>query len=266
MPQNVQSETIARAIIPGNAPNHSNSGDNVGAQGESLEALKDNFTVKEGVLSLIETGETSTKKVDNQKSVTWSSLVQKNIPSDRPQSSNVSFTYNEDGTVNLVPSDEFLEKGRKQWYTSIIGHFIGGSFDFKFVREQTLKLWKNRGLSRVYYSSKGYFTLRFGTIAEKDAVLALNAVQIGDKTFYLKPWMEGSKFRRNVIAKVPCWIKLIDVPHSYWSRKGLTAIAETISPTLKFDEATSKFEPLKFSRVQIELSYSHQGPQASLFQ
>lgn len=72
--------------------------------------------------------------------------------------------------------------------------------------------------------------------------------------------MEGSKFRKNIITKVPCWIRLNNVPHSYWSRKGLTAIAETIGPVLKFDENTSRFEPLKFARVQIELAYSAPHP------
>lgn len=263
IPQNIQSsnnaETSKGAIASGNTPKQTHFSANDCAQDESLEALKDNFIVKEGVPSLNVAGETSTKKTD--KLVILSSLA-KNIPGYQPHSTNVSFTYNEDGNVNLIPSDEFLDEGRKQWDTSIIGHFIGSSFDFKFVSEKTMKLWKNKGLSRVYYSSRGYFTLRFGTIAEKDAVLALNAVQIGGKTLYLKPWMEGSKFRNNVIAKVPCWIKLINVPHSYWSRKGLTTIAETIGPALKFDEATSKFEPLKFARVQIELSQSAPRPQS----
>lgn len=34
--------------------------------------------------------------------------------------------------------------GTKLWETSIIGYFIGGSFDYKFVREQTMKMWSNK--------------------------------------------------------------------------------------------------------------------------
>lgn len=119
-----------------------------------------------------------------------------------------------------------------------------------------MKLWKNKVLSRVYFSSKGYFTFRFGSLEEKDAIFRLNTVQMGGRTLYLKPWMEGSKFRKNILDKVSCWIRLVDVPHSYWSREVLSAIAGTVGPPLKFDEITRKFEPLKFSRVQVELTYS----------
>ncbi|KAL8149116.1 hypothetical protein AgCh_006209 [Apium graveolens] len=139
-------ETTTEAITPtqGKTPDQTHSKDNASELAESVEALKANFTIKEGVLSLVEIGKTS-------------------------------------DTVNLVRSDEFLEKGTRQWDTSIIGHYIGSSFDFKFVRDQTMKLWKHKGLSRVYYSSRGYFTLHCGTVEGTDAVLAINTVQIGTK-------------------------------------------------------------------------------------
>lgn len=228
----------------------------------SLHKLQENLVISKGILTLTnpEKGECSKQNEAPSKNVSWSSLVQRNIPNEKHHNSNVAFTYNGDGLVNLMPSDEFLHNGRKQWDTSIIGHFIGGSFDFKFVREQTFKIWKNGGLSKVYYSSKGYFTMRFNSVEAKDAALGLHSVQIGGKTMYLKPWMEGSKFRKNILDKVSCWIRLVDVPFSYWSSKGLTAIADTIGPTLKFDEATSRFEPLKYARVQIELSYKALRP------
>lgn len=37
---------------------------------------------------------------------------------------------------------KFLTNARKLWSSSIIGHFIGGSFEFIFVRDQAFKFWK----------------------------------------------------------------------------------------------------------------------------
>lgn len=83
----------------------------------------------------------------------------------RPQPNlHALFFHNEDGSISLMPSEEFLDNTHKQWDSSLIGHFIGGSFDFKFVRDQVFIIWKAKGLSLVYNSSKGYFTFRFGTI------------------------------------------------------------------------------------------------------
>lgn len=96
--------------------------------------------------------------------------------------SEIKVTYNEDESANICPPRDFLLNARNQWNISLIGHFIGGSFSFKFVREQALKLWSNLGLTRVYYSSKCYFTFRFNTLEERNNILGLNSVQIGGKT------------------------------------------------------------------------------------
>ncbi|XP_074377040.1 uncharacterized protein LOC141718557 [Apium graveolens] len=147
----------------------------------------------------------------------WSSFVAKNIPSTgTSQTDNVQIIFNEDGSATLKPPTEFLANARKLWNTSLIGHFIGGSFDFKFIRDHAFKLWKIR--------------------------------------------MEANKFKKNVIETVPCWVKFEEVPHSYWSREGLTFLAKAVGIPLKFDENTARFEPLRFASVQVPLSYSSPRP------
>lgn len=96
-------------------------------------------------------------------------------------------------------------------------------------------------------------------MVEKDAALNLNSGQIGGKTMYFMSWMEGSHFK-NVLSRVSCWVKFVDVPYSYWSKNGLNLIAKTIGKPMKFDEATSRLEPLKFSLIQVELEYSTPSP------
>ncbi|XP_074342079.1 uncharacterized protein LOC141679484 [Apium graveolens] len=199
-----------------------------------------------------------TVDVNTQKQNTWSSIVTKNIPSKEPASSETAkVTFNEDGSATIQPPKNFLASVRKNWSTSIIGHFIGGSFEFRFVREQAFKLWKNHGLSRVFYSSKGNFTFKLNSEIEKQKILGLNSVVMGGRTLYLMPWMEANKFKKNVIETVPCWIKLKDVPHSYWSREGLTHIAKAIGSPLKFDEITARFEPTKYASVQVPVQDEH---------
>lgn len=83
---------------------------------------------------------------------------------------------------------------RKQWDSSLIGHFVSGSFSFKFIHEQAMKLWGNLGLVKVFFNFKGYYTFKFNSIAEKDKILALNVVNISGKPLYLLPWIEGSYF------------------------------------------------------------------------
>lgn len=196
-----------------------------------------------------------------KKNVSWSDMVRQNIPNDTPRPRpRAGFSCNEDGSVNLIPTREFLIQARKQWDSSCIGHFIGGGLDFKFVKDRALSMWRKKGLQNVYHNSKGYFTFRFGNIEEMQYVLRLNSVQIGGRTLYLQPWMESCEFKRNVIEKMTCWIKLGEVPPTYWSCDGLTMISGLIGKPLMFDEITSQFQPLKYARVQIELEYSAPMP------
>lgn len=102
----------------------------------------------------MEPGERS-NAANNQKIVSWSDMVQKNTQTEMPKSKpKVSWSYNEDGSINLIPPREYLIEARKQWNSSCIGHFIGGSFDFKFVRYQAFKIWKHRVLNRGFIALK----------------------------------------------------------------------------------------------------------------
>ncbi|KAL8102690.1 hypothetical protein AgCh_027277 [Apium graveolens] len=197
-----------------------------------------------------------------QKIATWSDLVKQSIPNINPSfEDKVAFSNNPDGSLNLIPPREFLVQARQQWDTSCIGHFIGGGFDFKFVREQAMGLWKKRGLLNVFYNTKGYFTFKFDTTEHMKAVLNLNYIQMGGRFLFLKPWMESSKFKRNVFDNFPCWIKLGNIPPSYYcSSSGVSMITKLIGRVMKFDEATSRFLPMKFARVLVELEYNSRRP------
>lgn len=122
-------------------------------------------------------------------------------------------------------------------------------------------MWKNRGLLNVFYNSKGYFTFKFDTVENMKAILNLSSIQMGGKTLFFKPWMESTEFKRNVIEKVPCWVKLGNIPPSYGlSSSGITMIAELLERVIKFDEATSRLLPMKFARVLVELDYNSPRP------
>lgn len=52
----------------------------------------------------------------------------------------------------------------------------------------------------------------------------------------------------------------MDVPQHYWSQEGLCSIASAVGKPLKFDEATARFEPMKYAMVQVEFIYTVPRP------
>ena len=95
----------------------------------------------------------------------YANVVKKNIPqmcANQFNEVDPEISFDDDGTTIMLPR-EFLMQSHKRWSTSCIGHFVGGGFSFKFVKERTMKLWSNCGLKNVFFSSKGYYTFEFET-------------------------------------------------------------------------------------------------------
>ena len=231
----------------------------------SLESLKHSFEVQNGVLRISNSESTSCEDSSVPR-LTWSQIVNSGANDeqfddgfkDAPR----KISLNGDGTANLELPHSFLVEARKQWSTSCIGHFVGASLQFKYVKEQTMKLWSNNGLKNVYYNSKGYYTFRFETEAEMKKAMALRSLQIGGKRLYLAPWTDGASFQKNVIKKVSTWIKLVDVPHSYWTREGLKHIASAVGTPLTLDNQTATLNPMKYAGVLVEIQYECAYPKA----
>ena len=153
----------------------------------SLKDLNDILLVKIGGMANFENGESSipVDKAGHTSAIpSWKSIVTKNVQNVLPENIISEDTvYNNDGTATIHPSKSFLLNARKQWSSSCIGHFIGGGFDFKTVKAQAFKHWKNQGLSKVYYSSKGYYTFRFNSVDAMNSVLSAGTIQMGGENF-----------------------------------------------------------------------------------
>lgn len=116
-----------------------------------LEDLQDNFHVQNGILTVYvpkdanNENATSTEPIAQSEPHTqpqapnfgmWTSIVTKNVSVTEARSNETAqIIFNEDGYATLKPPKLFLSNARKSWETSLTGHFIGGSFDFKFVRD-----------------------------------------------------------------------------------------------------------------------------------
>ena len=199
--------------------------------------------------------------------ITWKSVLKHSNPAEQKFKDSFAdcdseVIFNKDGSATINLPRSFLENAKKKWSTSCIGHFIGGSFPFKFVKEKVTKLWSNMGLQNVFFSSKGYFTFKFGTMEEMEHVLALNSVNIGGKRLYLGPWSDGSQFKRNAIKSISTWIRLTDVPHSYWSVEGLGNIAKVVGKPISLDNQTALLNPMKYAGVLVQLKYGSNYPKS----
>lgn len=241
----------------------------------NLENMSSKFNVSNGILKTANVshnnaGASLSGEQISTPLLTWKNIVENSgSPNSAPNSANMRAGFgniepvvvvNDDGSSTISLPRSFLEKSRTRWATSCIGHFVGGSFAFKYVKNQAMKLWMNKGLMEVFYSSKGYYTFQFGTLDEMKAVLALNSVTMGGKRLYLAPWTDGSSFKRNVIPSISTWVRLTEVPHSYWSWECLGSIVKAFGKPLDLDKQTALLKPMKYAGVLVELKYGTAYP------
>lgn len=157
------------------------------------------------------------------------------------------------GSVTVAPPVEVLKLGLNKWSTSLVGHFIHSKLPFRLVESSAKKLWGHQGLSKVYLHDKGYFIFKFDTVTDRDNVLASGPWYIASKLLCLQPWQEGVNFIKSDCSKVPIWVKLSNIPLSYWMKEGLSYLASAVGRPLFADDMTSKLETMSYARICIEM-------------
>ncbi|KAK1351493.1 hypothetical protein POM88_054287 [Heracleum sosnowskyi] len=72
------------------------------------------------------------------------------------------------------------------------------------------------------------------------------------KPMLVKAW--GKTEDAAVIKSIPLWVKISNIPDSYWTAKGLSRLASVVGPPICADALTSKLEVLPFARFCVNHS------------
>lgn len=166
----------------------------------------------------------------------------------------------ENGNILVKPLVEVLKRGNLIWSSSLVSYFLHSSLPFKVVEPIARKLWGNLGLSKVFLHSKGYYIFKFSSVNDRDKVLASGPWHFASKIIVLQKWQGGVEFSKTECDKFPIWVKLSQIPLSYWSDEGISYIASAIGKPLFTDEMTSKNDLMNFARVCIEINASYSFP------
>lgn len=70
--------------------------------------------------------------------------------------------------------------------------------------------WKPKGEIHLNLGSKGFFTLVFASLEDKDIMF-----KRGPYFLYIRPWMVKFVSKHETFASVPVWIRLYSLPLDY---------------------------------------------------
>eukprot|EP00253_Pinus_taeda_P025496 PITA_25496 len=116
--------------------------------------------------------------------------------------------------------------------------------------------WKPKGSIDLHLGSKGFFTMVFTNIEDKDRVFEGGPYFYAVAGLYMRLWMMNFVPERETFTSVLVWVRLYSLPLDYWQIKSLSAIGNKLGRFVKASEATKRGKYTSFARVCVEMDLS----------
>jgi len=76
--------------------------------------------------------------------------------------------------------------------------------------------WKPKGDVRLHLGAKGFFTIVFSNLEDKDRIFDGGPYFFTLEGLYIRPWKPNFVLERETFKQVPVWIRLFSLPIDYW--------------------------------------------------
>lgn len=135
----------------------------------------------------------------------------------------------------------------------IISKFMGLWPTKKALQTWIKYHWKPKGSIDLHLGSKGFFTVVFSTIEDKDRIFKGGPYFFAARGLYLRPWKMNFVPERETFSSVSVWVSLDSLPLDYWQTKSLAAIGNKLGCYVKASEATRRKKYTSFVRIYVEM-------------
>ena len=98
--------------------------------------------------------------------------------------------------------------------------------------------WKPRGDVKLHLGAKGFFTVVFSNLEDKDRVFEGGPYFLASAGLYMRPWKPNFSLEKESFTQVPVWIRVFSLPIDYWGLNALKQIGDKLGTFIKASEAT----------------------------
>jgi hypothetical protein len=171
-------------------------------------------------------------------------------------------------TKNTMIPKVVLEDPQTQEYRdqmkvhALIYKFMGLWPIEKTLRSWINYHWKPSGEVDLHLGSKGFFTVVFINLEDRDKVFEGGPYFHASVGLYMRPWKEKISPEKETFKCVPVWIRLYSLPLDYWLLTTFEAIGNKLGKFVKASDATLKGKYTSFARIYIEMDVSGALPEA----
>jgi len=128
-------------------------------------------------------------------------------------------------TPQVVLNDPMLQAHREHMETyAVLCKFIGLWPMEKALNAWIKNHWNPKGYTSLHLGSKGFFTIVFTNIEDKDRVFKGGPFFYATTSLYMRPWVMNFVPKHETFTLVPVWVSLYSLPLNYWEPKSLKAL------------------------------------------
>lgn len=116
--------------------------------------------------------------------------------------------------------------------------------------------WKPKGSIYLHLGSKGFFTVVFTNIVDKDRIFEGGPYFYAAAGLYMRPWVMNFVLEKETFTLVLVWVRVYSLPLDYWKSESLVAIGNKLGCYVKASEATRRGKYTSFARICVEMDLS----------
>ncbi|CAK8574347.1 unnamed protein product [Lathyrus sativus] len=157
------------------------------------------------------------------------------------------------GVIQIDIEQEDIETELRFWDSTLILYVVGDDLSMNTVKNFMQRMWNFIKIPNLYYHDAGYFLLRFNSQEDKEAVMMRGPYTIRNMPMLLKEWQSGFNLKKDLLRRLPIWIKIPQLPLHLWGAKSLSKIGSDIGKPLVTDECTTNNLHVSYERILIEV-------------
>ncbi|GAV74915.1 DUF4283 domain-containing protein [Cephalotus follicularis] len=156
--------------------------------------------------------------------------------------------------------EEILAEGAKEWEHALVGFFVGKKIPFRSLLTVLNKKWSSVGKFSIHTVENGIFIFKYESEAARDWILNNGPWDVWGVHLALRLWERDLPPISSGFAKIPVWVKLMNIPMEYWTVKGLSRLASVLGSPLHMDPATESKQLISFARICVEMKADKEFP------
>ena len=166
----------------------------------------------------------------------------------------LEFPDGEDGEPVVTIGSEILEVMNGLWKNCMIVKVLGRSISISVLSKRLMEMWKPQGAMHVMDLPRHFFMVRFEKEEEYLTALTGGPWRAFGSYLMVQAWTPEFNPLVDEIVTTPVWIRLSNIPVTFYHKDLLMSIAKGLGKPLKVDINTLTFERGRFARICVEVN------------